>query len=274
MNHATRSAATALRAVVYGGGAAFVLWAATSLWREPELRAGPALLELVGLVVAATVTRRFGLALPGRGFASYILAVVLIGFLLRGWMFAALVTLVGVPLGDLVFRRRGWAGLETAVHIVFATGVSGWLYAVAGGRVGPGVISAPNLLPLLLLIVALPLLANLTFYLQSTLLGQVEWIDAKMTLRWEVVVTVTGLAFAVGWVTLLQSRPDGLPAVIIAALLIAGIGMLFWVTRTAVHADELRLVHGLAGAPAADAEHFDHCRLTVPVHKLEHYRSP
>ena len=252
MSQATRSTATALRAVVYGGGAAFVLWGAISLWREPELRAGPALLELVGLVVAATITRRFGLALPGRGFASYILAVVLIGFLLRGWVFATLVTLIGVPLGDLVFRRRGWAGFETAVHIVFATGVTGWLYTVVGGRVGPGVISASNLLPLLLLIVALPLLANLTFYLQSTLLAQIEWIDAKMTLRWEVVVTVTGLAFAVGWVTLLQSRPDALQAIIVATLLLGGIAMLFWVTRTAVHADELRLVQGLAGAVAAE----------------------
>jgi hypothetical protein len=62
---------------VYGGGGAFVAAAMAALWNSPDLRDGAAVLQLVVLVGAVMVTRRIGLALPGRGFASFILAVVI-----------------------------------------------------------------------------------------------------------------------------------------------------------------------------------------------------
>jgi hypothetical protein len=63
---------------VYGGGGAFVAAAMAALWNSPDLRDGAAVLQLVVLVGAVMVTRRIGLALPGRGFASFILAVVIV----------------------------------------------------------------------------------------------------------------------------------------------------------------------------------------------------
>ncbi len=253
MNRSLSTRALALRTLVYGGGGAFVAAAMAALWNSPDLRDGAAVLQLVVLVGAVMVTRRIGLALPGRGFASFILAVVIIAFLLQGWEFAIVVAAIGVPLGDLLFLRRRWSGVATAAHIALATGVSGWLYRLAGGVIGPGAVSADNLAPLALPLAAVPVLANLTFYLESSFAGNVAWVDTKMTLRWEAVVTATGSALAVGWVALLHAGLTAPVTGTLATLLLIAMGLLYWVIRAAVHADELKLVQGLAGAVAAEA---------------------
>jgi methyl-accepting chemotaxis protein len=252
VTRSSTTGATALRILIYGGGGAFFLLSILALWNSPELRQGVALLQLVALVGAAAITRRLGLALPGGGFASFVLAVILVGVLLQGWQFAVLVAAVGVPLGDIVFRRRASNGVATAAHIALATGIAGSVYGALGGVTGLGAIASGNLVPLAALGLTLPIFANLTFYLESTLAGDVAWVDTKMTLRWEVVVTVTGLALAIGWVALILANPARVVGFILAALLIVAVGLLYWLLRNAVHADELRLVQGLAGAVAGE----------------------
>src|SRR2546428_7700977 len=44
------------------------------------------------LILVAAVTRRYGIALPGHGFSSYVLGVLLFAILDRGWAFAAIVS--------------------------------------------------------------------------------------------------------------------------------------------------------------------------------------
>src|SRR6267378_1630389 len=43
------------------------------------------------LVIVAALTRRYGIALPGNGFSSYVIGVMLFAILDRGWAFTAIV---------------------------------------------------------------------------------------------------------------------------------------------------------------------------------------
>ncbi len=243
---------TALRTLVYGAGALFVMLAVVALATRPEMRVGAAALQFVLLGAAAALSRPLGIPLPGRGFASFILAVVLVAMLLQGWEFGVIVAAVGVPLGDLAFRRRAWVGIATTAHIAVAAGLSGLLYSSLNGVVGPGALTIDNLFPLIVLLLVLPLVANATFYFELALSGSVAWVDAKLTLRWEAVVTFSGLALALGWSALLHESPPPLEAGLLAVLLLAAGALLYWIIRTAVRADELRLVQGLAGTVAAE----------------------
>src|SRR5256885_11209840 len=47
--------------------------------------------EIVVLVVVGALTRRYGIALPGNGFSSYILGVTAYAILDRGWPFGVVV---------------------------------------------------------------------------------------------------------------------------------------------------------------------------------------
>src|SRR5690242_6793108 len=80
--------------------------------------------EFALLLIAAALTRRYGLQLPGRGFASFVLGVVLFAVLRHGWAFAVLVAALGMAVGDLAFRRlRVAAALVNAGHLAAGTAV-------------------------------------------------------------------------------------------------------------------------------------------------------
>src|SRR5213595_2555454 len=55
--------------------------------------------ELVVLVIVGALARRFGIALPGNGFTSYILGVMAYAALDRGWPFGVVVGLVAMVVG-------------------------------------------------------------------------------------------------------------------------------------------------------------------------------
>src|SRR5213595_2389661 len=57
------------------------------------------------LVLAAAITRRYGIALPGNGFSSYVIGVMLFAILDRGWAFAAVVAPFAMIVGDVLLRR-------------------------------------------------------------------------------------------------------------------------------------------------------------------------
>jgi methyl-accepting chemotaxis protein len=248
-----RKLAKGVRVGVTLGGIAFVGFAIFLLVARPELRAGAFFLQLLVLATAIALSRRFGIALPGKGFASFVMGVTLIALLLRGWPFAAVVAAIGIPAGDVLLRRGTvWDSLQTVGHVVFATGIVGLLYDYLGGGLGSEAISADNLLPLSVAALLPPLVANATFYVQLGLAGVLPRTDVKLTMRWEGVVTAAGAAFAMGWVALgtANVRPNA-AAFLVAALVIAA-WLTWWIIQTAVKADELTLVQGLAGAVAGD----------------------
>jgi methyl-accepting chemotaxis protein len=242
-----------MRVVVSLAGVAFIAAALLTLMSRPELRGGSFTLELLILATAAALSRRFGIALPGKGFASFVMGVALIAFLLRGWPFAVVAAAIGVPAGDVVLRRLSLReSLMTLGHVVLGIGLVGLMYDAVGGATGSDAIAANNLLPLALAVLLPPIVANLSFYGQLGLAGVLPRTDVKLTVRWEAVVSAAGAAFAIGWVAVLTARLAPGAAAFIVASLVAAAWLAWWVIQTAVRADELSLVQGLAGAVAAE----------------------
>lgn len=208
---------------------------------------------LVTLVLVAAVTRRFGIALPGNGFSSYILGVVLYAVLSRGWAFATLAAPFGMALGDLFLRRLPLrAALGNAAHLATGSALAGLVYERLGGHSGAAALAAGNVLRLAALAALLPLIVNATFYLELTLARALIWVDRTMTLRWEAIVYGTSGALALGWLRYTGTDLAAVPSLVIAASLLAATAGSVFVMRVGVRADELRLIQGLARAIAGD----------------------
>lgn len=246
---------TTTRTLVALGGLAFAVAAFVVTLRHPETQTGADTLAFLILGAAAALSRRLGVALPGKGFASFILAVVLIALLLQGWAFAVLVACVGIPVGDLLLRRlKGRETLATTAHVALATGLTGVVYAALGGQTGADAVSSHNLLPIAAAVLLLPAIANATFYLELAFSGLLPRIDVKLTMRWESVVSAAGAALAIGWVALVTSDVTPSAAAALAAVLLGTGWLAYWIIQRAVHTDELALVQGLAGAVAAEVD--------------------
>src|SRR3989454_7469909 len=93
--------------------------------------------EIVVLVVVGALTRRYGIALPGNGFSSYILGVTAYAILDRGWPFGVVVASLAMIVGDLALRRLPVAAaLDNAAHLATGAALAGLAYARLGGANG------------------------------------------------------------------------------------------------------------------------------------------
>jgi methyl-accepting chemotaxis protein len=209
--------------------------------------------ELVLVVAVAAATRRYGLALPGKGFSSFVIGVALYAVLRHGWGWGVLAAPLGMLAGDLPLRRLPLrAAVANASHLAFGVAVTGYLYDAVGGTHGAGSLASANVLALLLLVVGLPVLVNGTFYAELALSESQAWVDAQLTLRWESVVYLLSAVLALGWVEV-ASRPLGPAMGVGFALALVGVTILaHWVTHKGIRADELGLVERLSRAIAAD----------------------
>jgi methyl-accepting chemotaxis protein len=212
-------------------------------------------LPLVGalLLLVAALSRRYGIALPGNGFSSYVIGVTLFTILDRGWAFTALVAPFAMLVGDVFLRRLPLrAALANAAHLTTGSTLVGWMYARLGGMSGAGALALDNLAPLALTVVLLPIIVNSTFYLELVLGRTVAWVDARLTMRWETIVYLVSAALALAWLTLLHSAvPIGPRLLLGGALGLATAGTLY-VLRLGVRADELNLIQRLAQVIAAE----------------------
>jgi len=238
--------------------------------------AGPPLgsltLQTLLFVTAGALTRRFGIALPGGGYASFVLAVVLAAILLHGWEFAAVVAVLVIAAGDLGLRRLPAAvAAAIAAHLAFGTAVTGLLFETLGSAGEGATIATDNLLPLVVTAAVLPIVVNGTFYLELALRGMFLWRDARLILRWESVVYAASVGLALAWTGLADARAAAGPAAVLALLLLAAFGLTYWIIGQAVHADELRLVNRLAGAVAAEVS-IEHS--FARVRQLTHHLVP
>jgi hypothetical protein len=168
------------------------------------------IVEFLLLCGVAAATRWFGLALPGKGFSSFVLGVVLFAVLRRGWGWGVLIAPFGMLGGDLLLRRL-WlrSAIANAGHLTFGTAVAGFLYDRVGGLHAAAAFLPVNALSLLLLAVALPLVVNATFYGDLSLSEFKAWVDLRLTLRWESVVYLFSACLALAWLAVV-TRP--LPA--------------------------------------------------------------
>src|SRR6266852_1588630 len=105
--------------------------------------------EIAVLVVVGALTRRYGIALPGNGFSSYILGVTAYAILDRGWPFGVVVASLAMIAGDLALRRLPVAAaLDNAAHLATGAALAGLAYARLGGATGAQALAASNLVPL------------------------------------------------------------------------------------------------------------------------------
>ena len=155
-----------------------------------RVAAGPSLpLAGVLLILIAAMTRRYGIALPGNGFSSYVIGVMLFAILDRGWAFAAIVAPFAMLVGDVLLRRLPLrSSLDNAAHLTTGSTLVGLMYARTGGEVGAGALAVDNLAPLALTLVLLPIIVNGTFYLELALGQTIAWVDARLTMRWEAII--------------------------------------------------------------------------------------
>src|SRR6184192_3348650 len=209
--------------------------------------------EIVVLVVVGALTRRYGIALPGNGFASYILGVTAYAILDRGWPFAVLVAPLAMVAGDVALRRLPVAAaLDNAAHLATGAALAGLAYARLGGATGAQALAAGNLVPLVVFLVLLPGVVNGTFYIELALGRTLAWVDDALTARWEAVVYACSVGLALACFALAHAGPDMLGFFVIGAVLVSATVASVSVIRRGVHADELALIQSLSQAIARD----------------------
>ena len=210
-------------------------------------------LEYVLLIAAAAATRRYGLALPGKGFSSFVLGVVLFAILRHGWGWGVLVAPAGMLAGDIPLRRLPLrAAVANASHLTFGVAVVGFLYQQAGGHFGGSALAPSNVLPFLVLLVGLPIVVNGTFYAELALSESLAWVDARMTLRWESVVFLLSAALALAWIEVVSRSLSAGLVLGFGVALVGATVLAHWVAQEGVRADELRLVERLSRAIVGD----------------------
>src|SRR5437773_10189206 len=180
------------------------------------------------LVLVAAITRRYGIALPGNGFSSYVLGVMLFGILDHGWAFAAIVAPFAMLVGDVLLRRLPLrAALGNAAHLTAGSTFVGLMYTRLSGASGVAALSADNAWVVALTIVMLPMIVNGTFYLELALGQTIAWVDARLTLRWESIVYLASATLALAWLAVVHvggGIPVGTRALLFVALVIATAG--------------------------------------------------
>ena len=205
------------------------------------------------LILIAAMTRRYGIALPGNGFSSYVIGVVLFAVLDRGWAFTAIVAPFAMLVGDVILRRLPLgAALDNAAHLTTGSTLVGLMYARAGGAMGADALAIDNLAPLTLTLVLLPILVNGSFYLELALGQTIAWVDARLTVRWEVIVCLVSALLAVAWLALLHATIPIRPRLFLAGSLALATAGSLYVLSLGVRADELNLIQRLAQAIAAE----------------------
>ena len=210
-------------------------------------------LTLVVLTAVGALTRRYGIALPGNGFSSYVLGVVAYAALDRGWPFAVVVAPFTMLLGDLSLRRLPLrAAFGNAAHLTAGTAIVALVYDRLGGAHGPAALSAGNIGALTVFLLLLPSVINGSFYLELVMGRTLAWVDARLTLRWETVVYCVSAVLALGWLALTHATLPPGAAALLAAVLAGATVLSTFVIRMGVRADELRLIQGLAQVIAAD----------------------
>lgn len=210
-------------------------------------------IALLGLVVVGALSRRFGIALPGNGFSSYVLGVTTYAVLEHGWEFATIVAPLLTVLGDVVLRRLPLrlAGSNGA-HLTAGSALAGLIYEQLGGATGPLALESDNVGPIAALILLMMVLVNGSFYLELTVSRAIAWVDAWMTARWEAIVYFSSVGLALAWFWLLHSSLDLSAGILIGAALTGATLVSAFVIRLGVHADELLLVQRLSQAIATD----------------------
>jgi methyl-accepting chemotaxis protein len=219
------------------------------------VRPFPWLGALLILIVAAA-TRAFGIPLPGKGFASFAVGAVMAGVIALGWTAGALVSGIGIILGDLVVRRLP---LRNAIgntgHFITACAISGSIYyGLANGALGASAFQSWNSWRLALFITLFLVIANTTFYLQLRLSPAIAWVDARLTARWEGTVAVLATLLALGGLKLAYTPVTARWYAVEIVVFIAITALTHWLVRQGAIGESLQLIQRVTSMISARPE--------------------
>ena len=207
------------------------------------------------ITVLAVATRPLGVPLPGKGFASFVVAAASAAVVALGWAAGAAVAAIAIFIGDVAIRRISLRrAITLAGHMATAAFVAGLLYSLAGGVYGSEALRLGNFWPLLFLLVTLAAVANTTFYLQLRLSPSLPWVSPGLTLRWELATVGLGSALAVGLLAVLFADVTPGETIGLAMLWLLAAALARWLVRKAVAGESLLLVQRLTRAIGARTE--------------------
>ena len=274
---ATLSQSEDARGTRLGGVVALLGYAGivAGLLFSSELPAGAGAIT-VCLAAAAVASRRFGVALPGKWYVSFIPAIAAAAVAALGWAHGGLVVGLGLILGDLLFRRLRFREiLTTAGYLLAGITLSGLVYNEIGGPTGEAALQLANLPTLGLLFLMIPTFSNVLVFAEMRASGSLGRVNPRLTVRWESIAA--GLAIPPG-ITGLALWYTPLPAATTVALAIAWAGyavLSYTLIRRGASGEGFLLIQGLSraiGARPGFADAFaDMRRLThalVPWHEM------
>ena len=211
----------------------------------------------VGLLVLALciAARAFGIPLPGKGFASFVIGPAVTSVFALGWAAGALVSAAGMALGDVAVRRLpARNALSNSAHIAMGCALGGAFYTAIGGGLGAAAFAPWNVWRLALLCAAVPLVVNASFYLQLRLSPAIAWVDVRLTMRWEGTVAVLATLLGLGALRLHYSALTPAQYIAFAGALCGLAFLAHWLVRQGAMGESLLLVQRLASVITARAE--------------------
>lgn len=209
------------------------------------------------MMTLAAGARTFGIPLPGKGYASFVIGPAIASVFALGWPPGALVTGIGILFADITVRRLPLRNaLSNAAHVATACCVGGILYVQLGGGLGPAAFAPWNLWRLGILMMVVPSMVNLTFYAQLRLSPAIAWVDAKLTARWEATVAILATVLALGALRLAFSSLTISQYVLLGVTLLGLTALVHWLIKRGASGESLELVQRLTNLIIARPEIF------------------
>lgn len=209
------------------------------------------------MTALAAGARTFGIPLPGKGYASFVIGPAIASVFALGWPPGALATGLGILFADITVRRLPVRNaLSNAGHIATACCIGGMAYMQIGGGLGPAAFAPWNLWRLGILMVMVPALVNLTFYAQLRLSPAIAWVDARLTARWEAVVAILATVLALAALKLAFSTLTPAQYLLLGVSLVGMTMLIHWLIKRGASGESLELVQRLTHLIIARPEIF------------------
>lgn len=209
------------------------------------------------MMTLAAGARTFGIPLPGKGYASFVIGPAIASVFALGWPPGALLTGIGIVFADITVRRLPVRNaLSNAGHVASACCVGGFLYVQLGGGLGPAAFAPWNMWRLGILMLIVPAMVNLTFYAQLRLSPAIAWVDARLTARWEATVAILATVLALAALRLAFTSLTPSQYLLLGLTLVGLTALVHWLIKRGASGESLELVQRLTHLIIARPEIF------------------
>ncbi|HSJ63319.1 MAG TPA: methyl-accepting chemotaxis protein [Gemmatimonadaceae bacterium] len=209
------------------------------------------------MMTLAAGARTFGIPLPGKGYASFVIGPAIASVFALGWAPGALVTALGIVFADITVRRLPVRNaLSNAGHVATACCIGGLLYMQLGGGLGPAAFAPWNMWRLGILMMVVPAMVNLTFYAQLRLSPAIAWVDARLTARWEATVAILATVLALAALRLAFATLTPSQYILLGLTLVGLTALVHWLIKRGASGESLELVQRLTHLIIARPEIF------------------